>query len=823
MTKYICIHGHFYQPPRENAWLEVIEQQDSAYPFHDWNERISHESYSPNGFSRILDEDDNIVNIVNNYERISFNFGPTLLQWMEIYDAKAYQAVIDADERSRLKNNGHGNALAQVYNHIIMPLANRRDKETQVIWGIRDFESRFRRKPEGMWLAETAVDTETLEVLAENGIKFTILAPRQAHEIKPKNGEWMDVSGERIDTRKPYLYNLPSGKTISLFFYDGSISQDIAFKGLLIDGKEFARRLTEDQSLQEPHLVHVATDGESYGHHHLHGDMALAFCLDYIEKNKLGTIINYANYLEKFPPIDEVRIYDNSSWSCVHGIERWRTDCGCSSGMNAGWHQLWRAPLRNALDNLRNDLKGVFEKELSLYIQDPWKARNDYISIVLDRSDARLEAFFLKHCKSVPEGDHKTKVIRLLEMQRNEMLMYTSCGWFFDEISGIETTQILQYANRAIQLAESESSIVLEKDFLQQLELAPSNVPALKNGANIHKEYVQPSRLTLSRVGSHYAVASLFDDIPELMNICNYRAESDDYLRLEAGTLRMAVGQTRVHSLITHSVKKFYFAVIWLGQNHILGNSSSFIEAGAYANMKAEITEAFNDSKVAGVIGIMQTYFGPEKFSLWNLFKDEQRKVLNQIIRKDVIQAEEDFRSIYRRHYNIMKVMSNARLPIPKVLLNNLENVVNADLRHLFENGNLYITRLEQLAADAISWEVKLDETSISFAASEKMYHLLRVLQLNETGIRELDTIISVFKVMKQLGIELDIVEFQNEYFSKGEMVLSQPQILSFKDQASKIEWIKKYLEIGSWVKVKLPERMKSLLSVFAQSQEFEL
>lgn len=814
MNKYICIHGHFYQPPRENAWLEVIEQQDSAYPFHDWNERISHECYGPNGFSRILDEEDYIVNIVNNYERISFNFGPTLLQWMEIYAPKAYRAVIDADFKSRQLNNGHGNAIAQVYNHMIMPLANRRDKETQVIWGIRDFEHRFGRKPEGMWLAETAVDTETLEVLAENGITFTILAPRQAKEVKSAEGEWNNVSGERIDTRKPYVCRLPSGKSISLFFYDGSISQDIAFKGLLIDGKEFARRLTEDTSLNEPHLVHVATDGESYGHHHTHGDMALAFCLDYIEKHQLGTIINYANYLEKFPAREEVRIYDNSSWSCVHGVERWRADCGCSSGMNAGWHQQWRAPLRNALDNLRNDLSSVFEKEISRYIPNAWKARNAYIEIVLDRSDESLDAFFKAHCNSIPQGDHKTKVIRLLEMQRHAMLMYTSCGWFFDEISGIETTQILQYADRAIQLAESESNIILEKDFLQQLEQAPSNLPDLKNGAIIHKEYVQPSRLTLSRVGSHYAVASLFEELPELMNICNYRAESDDYQRLEAGALRMAIGTTQVHSLITHSVKKFYFAVIWLGQNHILGNSSSYIDADDYANMKKEIIEAFNDSKVADVIGIMQTYFGPEKFSLWNLFKDEQRKVLDQIINKDVIQAEEDFRSIYRRHYNIMTVMNDNRLPIPKVLLNNLENVVNADLRHLFENGNLYIGRLEQLAADALRWKVKLDNTSISFSASDKLYHLLRVLQLNETGIKELEVIISVFRIMQKLDIELDIVEFQNEYFSKGALILQEPQRLTFKDQTSKLAWINRYLELSAWVRVKLPERIMLVANV---------
>jgi alpha-amylase/alpha-mannosidase (GH57 family) len=812
MGKYICIHGHFYQPPRENAWLEVIELQDSAYPFHDWNERITHECYRPNGFSRILDSEDSIINIVNNYERISFNFGPTLLQWMEVYANDAYQAILEADKNSVKKFNGHGNAIAQVYNHIIMPLANRRDKETQILWGIRDFESRFGRKPEGMWLAETAVDTETLEVLAENKIKYTILAPRQAKEVKIAGHDWMDVSGEKIDTRKPYLCNLPNGKSIYLFFYDGGVSQDIAFKGLLIDGKELAHRLVDGEESSDPQLIHVATDGESYGHHHRHGDMALAYCLDYIEQNSLAELINYGLFLEKFPPKDEVRIFDNSSWSCVHGVERWRADCGCCSGMNPGWHQKWRAPLRNALDSLRDNLSVVFEKELSRYIQEPWDARNDYIEIVIDRSDESVNSFLKKWCRILPEGNHKTKVIRLLEMQRHAMLMYTSCGWFFDEISGIETTQILQYADRAIQLAESESSIVLEKDFLSQLETAPSNLTELKNGALIHKKYVQPSRLSLSRVGSHYAVASLFEEFPELMNICNYRAESEDYLRLDAGSLRMAVGKTQVHSLITHSVKEFYFAVIWLGQNHILGNSSSFIEESEYMTMKAELTEAFKNSKIAEVIGIMQTYFGPEKFSLWNLFKDEQRKVLDFIIKNDIEQAEKDFRSIYKRNYNILSVMNDARIPIPKVLLNNLENVINTELRHIFENGTLQASRLEQLTSDAIRWNVKLDTTSISFAAGEKIYHLLRILEYNDAGLREMELILSVFQQMKNLSIELDLVEFQNEYFMKGKKIISEHNKASFHLQSQKILWIQKYLEIGKWTNVKLPERLKELV-----------
>lgn len=391
----------------------------------------------------------------------------------------------------------------------------------------------------------------------------------------------------------------------------------------------------------------------------------------------------------------------------------------------------------------------------------------------------------------------------MFEMQRHALLMYTSCGWFFDEISGIETTQILQYADRAIQLAESESPVVLEKDFLRKLESAPSNLTELKHGAFIHRKYVQPSRLTLSRVGSHYAVASLFEEFPDLLNICNYRAESEDYHRMEAGTLRLAVGKTRVHSLITHSVKQFYFAVIWLGQNHIIGNSSSFIEASEYEKMKSELSEAFNNSRVADVIGIMQTYFGPEKFSLWNLFKDEQRKVLDQIIQNDVEQAEKEFRSIYRRNYNILLVMNEARLPIPEVLLNNLENVINTDLRHIFENGSLHAGRLEQLTSDAIRWQVKIDKTSIAYAAAEKIYHMLRVLEYNDAGLREMDLILAVFKELNRLEIELDLVEIQNEFFQKGRKIRAQAIEPHFREKNTADEWMIKYKELGKQIKVK--------------------
>ena len=512
MEKYICIHGHFYQPPRENPWLERIELQDSAYPYHDWNQRITAECYEPNTAARVLGPDPKIIDIINNYSKISFNFGPTLLYSMHTDNPEVYAEILKADKLSMENFSGHGSALAQVYNHMIMPLANRRDKYTQAYWGIKDFRARFKREPEGMWLPETAVDTETLEVLAELGIKFTVLAPRQAKRVKKaiKGSRWKELTGEAVDPNMPYLCQLPSGRSISIFFYNGEISQELGFGHLLDNGESFAKRLSGafPQDNRTSALVHIATDGESYGHHHKHGDMALSYCIHHLESEGLARLTNYGEYLEKFPPDHLVEIHDNSSWSCVHGIERWRADCGCSTGGYPAWNQQWRAPLRAALDNLRDAFAPMFEQEASQYLKDPWAARNEYIEVINDRSPENVDRFFGEQAKKELSRDEKIRALKLLGMQRGAQLMYTSCGWFFDEVSGIETVQVMQYASRAIQLAQETSGILLEQDFERGLEAAPSNLH--ENARAVYNMYAKPARVDLLRVGAHHAISSLF-------------------------------------------------------------------------------------------------------------------------------------------------------------------------------------------------------------------------------------------------------------------------------------------------------------------------
>jgi alpha-amylase/alpha-mannosidase (GH57 family) len=501
LEKYVCIHGHFYQPPRENPWLETVEQQESAYPYHDWNERITAECYAPNAASAILDHNHWAAGPINNYSKISFNFGPTLLSWMQKHKTDVYQAILDADRISRERFSGHGSAIAQIYNHMIMPLASRRDKKTQAIWGIRDFQKRFGRFPEGMWLPETAVDLETLEVLAELNIKFTILSPHQIQKVKEIGfGEWQDVSGGRIDPSMVYLCCLPSGRSINIFVYDGLISQAVAFGDLLNNGESFANKLlgAVNHHRDRPQIVHIATDGETYGHYRRQGNIALASCLGSIDSSDSAVLTNYGQYLQKHPPTHMIAIVENSSWSCAHGIERWRADCGCHSGMHSGWTQAWRKPLREAMDCLRDRVAAIYDKEAALQLRDPWEARDDYIELMLNRSTEHVERFFARHLRDKLATEEEERVIKLLEMQKNAMLVYTSCGWFFDDIAGIEAVQVMRYAAKAMQLAEEVQGIPLEPDYIRLLEKAPSNVH--ENGARTYDLLVKAARMEGSRV-----------------------------------------------------------------------------------------------------------------------------------------------------------------------------------------------------------------------------------------------------------------------------------------------------------------------------------
>lgn len=797
MEKYICIHGHFYQPPRENAWLEQIEVQDSAHPYHDWNERISAECYGPNTASRILDEKGVITNIINNYAKISFNFGPTLLSWMEVNDRETYFAILEADKESQRIFNGHGSAMAQVYNHMILPLANTRDKETQIVWGIRDFEYRFNRKPEGMWLAETAVDVESLELLAKHDIKFTVLAPRQAKAIrKIGKSEWTDVNTGTLDTRRPYLYKLPSGGSIVLFFYDGDIAQAVAFNGLLNDGKKFAHRMLDsfDEASEEPQLVHIATDGETYGHHHKHGDMALAYCLDYIHRDDRCNLTNYAEFLAKFPPVYEAEIHENSSWSCVHGIERWRNDCGCHSGGKPMWNQRWRAPLRETLDWLRDELITIFENTCSSVLKDPWEAREDYINVILKRNDDTIRKFLRDHCKAQVE---QNQVLRLMEVQRNAMLMYTSCGWFFDEISGIETTQIMQYACRAMQLVSQIVRVDLERDFLERLETAPSNVPALQNGALIYEKFVLPSKTNLQRVGMHYAVASLFEEDPESFPVFNYTTHNEIFTKKEAGQQKLVLGVTKVRSNVTRSEKRFAFAVIYMGQHNLIGNISIDMDSEVFASMQARTVTAFEEGRLGDVIGLMQTYFGPEKYTIWQLFQDEKRKVFDLITESSMRDLEESLRRIYNRDYPLVNALSNNDIPIPNAYRTTFEYILNSDLIKCFQPDKINIRLIERIMAELVKWELPIEDTDkVERLAGESIFRELKRIAAEGDNPKRIERLNRLFPLLRKFNIRPNLSKSQNRYF--------EISVESRGQSGRSSEWMEQFRILGDNLSVKV-------------------
>ncbi|MEW6375844.1 MAG: DUF3536 domain-containing protein [Thermodesulfobacteriota bacterium] len=796
MERYICIHGHFYQPPRENPWLEGVELQDSAYPYHDWNERINAECYARNTASRILDPEKRVIDLINNYSKISFNFGPTLLSWMERYKPKVYQAILEADQLSMERFSGHGSAIAQAYNHLIMPLANRRDKYTQILWGKKDFEKRFGRSPEGMWLPETAVDIETLEILSELGIKFTLLAPRQAKRVRriKRGSKWHDVSEGRIDPTMAYLCVLSSDKTINLFFYDGPISQDVAFGGLLNSGEAFAQRMVSVFNDQRdwPQMVHIATDGESYGHHHRYGEMALAFCLHYIESQNLAKITNYGEYLEKHPPTHWVEFFDHSSWSCIHGVERWKENCGCNSGMQPGWNQSWRKPLRDAMDWLRDTLAPIYEEKGREYLKDPWKAREDYIEVIFDRSVKNVEKFFERNAVKELSREEKTRALKLLEMQRNAMLMYTSCGWFFDEISGIETTQVMRYSARAIQLAEELSGASIEKGYLQILEKAPSNIPEFENGAKIYEMFVKPAMLDLLRVGGHYAISSLFEEYPESTHIYYYGAESEVYDRIEGGRLRLAIGKTRIFSEITWDEEPISFAVLHLGDHNLNGGVRKFVGDEAFSTMHGEIREAFNKGDITDVIRLMDKHFGMNNYSLWHLFKDEQRKVLNQVLRSTLEGIEVSFRKIYEENYPIMSFLQSLQMPLPKPLTVAAEYIVNMDLKRVFEGEDLDTEKLESLINEAKKWSLEIDKGTIGFVATSWLNALMERLRQQPEEVASIEKIEKVLQLLKSLSVELDVWKPQNECF-----LIEKKHYNSMKERAAKgDDFAKRWVEI---------------------------
>lgn len=807
MQRYVCVHGHFYQPPRENPWLEEVEMEESASPFHDWNERITAECYAPNTASRILDQERRIVDIVNNYSKISFNFGPTLLSWMERHAPDVHQQIVEADRLSQERFSGHGSALAQVYNHMIMPLANERDKRTQVLWGIRDFQRRFSRLPEGMWLPETAVDVASLEVLADQGIKFTLLAQSQAARVRPiPEEEWTELRPGEVDPTRPYLCNLPSGNSIALFFYDGPISQDIAFGGLLRKGENLAHRLHGVFSEEDrPQIVHIATDGETYGHHHRMGDMALAYCLSYIEEQEMARITNYGEFLELHPPEMEVEIADNTSWSCVHGVQRWKDDCGCHSGMNPSWSQAWRKPLRDGLDRLRERVDPLFEEKAGEFLPAPWQTRDEYVELLPARDPQRMDEFLSRQCTCRLSREQKVLLLKLLEIQRNAMLMYTSCGWFFDEISGLEATQVMKYAARMIQLAEEIFPDPLEEEFLGFLQQAPSNLPEYGNGRQVYELFVKPASVDFLFLGSHYALSSLFEEDLENIRIYCYTAENQYYEQHLAGQLKLGLGTTRIVSNITWDETEVSFAAAYLGGHNANCGIREYMSPEDFEQMREEIEPVFMKGDIPELIRTMDNHFQTHSYSLWHLFKDEQQKFLSGIIRSQLEDTEATLRSIVDKNYTLMNFLMEINVPFPRALRSAAETIVQTDLTRLFEEQEPDLEQLENLVQQSRDWRISLNITELGYKAGWKIDQLMEELEQDPHNCDLLRRIINMLDLLSPLSLDLNLWQSQNIFFRLVRDVSGEMKEKADKAEDTALEWMELLSRLASHLHVAVP------------------
>jgi alpha-amylase/alpha-mannosidase (GH57 family) len=808
--RYVCIHGHFYQPPRENPWLEAIEGQPSAYPYHDWNERITAECYAPNANARILDGENRIVAIVNNYSSMSFNFGPTLLSWLEEKEPEVYRAILAADAESRRRFGGHGSALAQPYNHMILPLANSRDRRTQVVWGIRDFEHRFGRRPEGMWLPETAVDLASLEALAAEGIAFTILAPHQALRVrKIGDAEWTDVRPSGVDPTMPYRVALPSGASIAVYFYDGPISRAVAFERLLATGERFADRLVGGfgESADRPQLVHIATDGETYGHHHRHGDMALAYALHMLESRRLTTLTNYGEFLASHPPTHEAEIAENTSWSCAHGVERWRSDCGCQTGAHPGWTQAWRAPLREALDALRDMVAPLWEAKAGALLADPWTARDEAIDVLLDRRPESIRRFLATHAVRELTAAERIEVLKLLELQRHAQLMYTSCAWFFDDVGGIEARQIVQYAGRVLQLAGELFGPGLEEPFLSVLEKAKSNEPGSGDGRRIYDETVRPAVVSLEKVGAHYAVSSLFADYAETARVYCYEVERDDYRLVASGRARLALGRGRVRSGITGEAESVAFGVLHLGDHNLSGGAIRFPGEAEYAELVASIEEPFRRADLTETLRAVDRRFGSGVYTLRLLFRDEQQRVLGRMLQSVLGATDSVYRELYEEHAPLMRFLSSHGIAQPRGFRLAAELALNMRLRRELEQDAPDPSLLSSVLEEARDVGIALHEDGVARAVELALERLADGLRAKPAELSRLEELEAVVDLARRLPFEVDFWKAQNAYFRLWKSFLPsriREADAGFEDAR---RWVELFRSLGRKLAMNVTER----------------
>jgi len=770
----LVVHGHFYQPPRENPWIEEIEVEESAAPYHDWNERIVAECYRPNSSARIVDGDERILDIVNNYALLSFDFGPTILRWLAHRYPDAYARIIEGDAAARARL-GHGAALAGTYNHAILPLCNERDLDTQIVWGVADFRHRFGRDPEAMWLPETAINAAVVEALIRHGMRFCVLAPTQAEMVRAlEGGQWQDVSSGSIDTTRPYRCFGQGGRHLDVFFYDGAASHAVSFGDILSDANRLVARLGAAYAPERGHeqLLHAAVDGETFGHHKPLGDMALAYALRVAAPQAGLAVTNYAAFLEECPPRSEVRLKpgeggEGTAWSCAHGLGRWRRDCGCTTGSRPGWNQAWRGPLRRALDLVRDSLAAFFEEEAGRLLADPWEARNDYIGVILDRGPESVERFFRRHAQPGIGPAGRLRALRLLEMQRHCLLMYTSCGWFFADLSGLETVQVLRYGARALELAAG-LGLSREEAFLEGLSGARSNLPEMGDGRQVYERLVRPAMISLERVVNHFAIASIFDSQVEgLKEIFHYRVRVLDYERRQRGAIALAIGVVELTSGIIPEPRRYLFAMTFLGGYFFRTGVQETGEESA-AGLKKLFFDRLGE-RPGDVIHLVEEVFSAGLYSLRDVFKEQKERILNALVSREIQDYYLTFDHVFETTRDAMEEIVREGLSVPEEFQMAAEKTLSRRLAEQVGRINshaLATTKIIESEVRAVVEQARLFGLTLGTAAPRA--HLSRVVLeavegvVSEPRIEAAQEAAYLLDLAGRMGLQLDLTEPQN-------------------------------------------------------------
>jgi alpha-amylase/alpha-mannosidase (GH57 family) len=777
MERYVCIHGHFYQPTRINPWLEMVELQEDAYPYHDWNQRITAECYRPNCSSHLLNNRNKIRAISNNYSKISFNFGPTLLSWLKTENPETYRSIIDADLKSRDRFSGHGSAIAQNYNHIIMPLAADYNKKIQTIWAKKDFMINFGRVPEGIWLAETAVDTATLSTIAEIGFKFTILSPNQALRVRRINknpglqentNPWTEVDGNRINTRMPYLCRLPSGRQITIFFYDNTLSNSVSFGNLLNDGRNFARSISQAPAAAQeiPEIICIASDGETYGHHHRFGDMALAFCLEELESMDELKLTVFGEYLEKYSPTHEVKIVENSSWSCIHGVARWKEDCGCTSGESGhrGWNQKWRTPLREAVDWLEAVVSDTFKNEIKEYIK-PGEAEGileDYIHVIDNRTQDSIKKYI--DSRLIKKTPYNTiKVLKLLEMYRHSLLMQSSDGWFFDDISRTESIQILRHASRAMELAEDFGVTGLEESFRKYLKRAQSNKIKFANGDSIYTRYAKPSKHNHEKIAA-YAAIDIHHGNRKGQKYC-YIINNKMLDRMTGTGIAVTTGSISETSLLTLESADIIFAVVDLNDD-ITVYTSAVDRVNRLKVINKKIKKILNHRSVditRNLIKINDYLSGlfNNCYHSDDLIKDFRLEAAYDVISSGLSEIESGVLDIYK------KIRSAAGQPGQKHVSDTIYYEIFKAMSE-FQNELLVLGRLRKSGRRMRKAEL---EQKLDMIATDRLNKMLYLYKQKPKDAVLLQNITEIFRILKSVPLNPDIREAQDIIFKIKEEI----------------------------------------------------